>query len=176
MQIRTLIMQKGNNRGYAILFASFLAALLLAIGIAIFSITIREIKLSTSSRDSQLAFYAADTGLECTLYWDVNGINVFATSTDTPAPVSPLDCFGQDITDSVVFPGGSEWTVVTTADTATTDFTINVGTEGQCAIVTVVKSIKGPGLPSITQIESRGRNTCQSGNLRTVERAIRIAY
>lgn len=52
-------------------YAVLTASLLLAIGIAIFNITYKEFILSSGARESANAFYAADTGLECALFWDL---------------------------------------------------------------------------------------------------------
>ena len=68
-----------NKRGFTLLFASLISALLLAISLAIFSISNKELVLSTTARDSQYAFYAADAGLECALYWDLQ-YNAFSIS------------------------------------------------------------------------------------------------
>ena len=39
--------------------------------ISIYNITLKELILSSYGRNSQFAFYAADTGLECALYWNI---------------------------------------------------------------------------------------------------------
>ncbi|HXK40184.1 MAG TPA: LamG domain-containing protein [Candidatus Paceibacterota bacterium] len=59
------------RRGFTLFYAVLTASLLLAIGIAIFNITYKELILSSGARESSNAFYAADTGLECALYWDL---------------------------------------------------------------------------------------------------------
>lgn len=43
---------------------------LLFVSFAVVNITIKSTIFASSGRDSQLAFYAADAGLECALYWD----------------------------------------------------------------------------------------------------------
>lgn len=60
-----------NKRGFALLFAVMTASVLLTIGLSIFNISLKELLLSTASRDSQIAFYAADSARECALYWDI---------------------------------------------------------------------------------------------------------
>jgi hypothetical protein len=56
--------------GFALLFSVLVSSLLLTIGLSIFSIALKELALSTASRQSIYAFYAADSGRECALYWD----------------------------------------------------------------------------------------------------------
>jgi hypothetical protein len=65
------IFRKKNKRGFALLFSVLLSSLLLTIGLSIFSITLKELAISTASRQSVHAFYAADSGRECALYWDI---------------------------------------------------------------------------------------------------------
>ena len=45
--------------------------MLLLIGVSIFNVSLRELAISQSAKDSQLAFYAADSARECALYWDI---------------------------------------------------------------------------------------------------------
>jgi len=61
---------KSKNKGFALLFSVLLSSLLLTIGLSIFSIALKELAISTAARQSVHAFYAADSGRECVLYWD----------------------------------------------------------------------------------------------------------
>ena len=126
--------------------------LLVAAGIV--SLALKQALISASGRESQLAFYAADTGLECALYWDVqnpSGNSAFFTSTG-----SQINCNNQMMT-----VGGS----------AQSTFTLNLSPDPYCVIVTVTKNPDNS-----TLIESRGYNTCDVSNPRRVERAIRAIY
>ncbi len=59
---------KKNERGFVILIAIMVSLILLSIGAFIASIAIREIMLSSSAKQSQAAFFAADSVLECALF------------------------------------------------------------------------------------------------------------
>lgn len=59
-----------STTGFAMLFAVLTASLLLTIGISIFNISFKELSISTNARESQIAFFAADSARECALYWD----------------------------------------------------------------------------------------------------------
>lgn len=65
-----------RQRGFTLFYAVLVASLMLAIGLAIFNITFKEFVLSSGARDSAGAFYAADTGLECALYWDLKHLAI----------------------------------------------------------------------------------------------------
>lgn len=144
-----------RRAGFAMLYAVLVASLLLSIGLAIFNLTIKELLLSSLGRDSQFAFYAADTGAECALYWDFEE-DAFASST-----TSTINCAGIDIPNM----GGGGYGVPSV-------FTIDFSPEPYCTTVSVTKFKN----PSQTKIESRGYNTCDVSNPRRVERAIRVTY
>ena len=78
------------KKGFSVLFASLTGSLALAIGLAILSITIKQITLASAGRESQLAFYSADTGIECALFLDSGGGNVSADGN----PICPQGIFG----------------------------------------------------------------------------------
>jgi len=147
--------KKQKNKGFTLLISVLVSGVLLAIALAIFNITIKEILLSSSGRDSQFAFYAADSGTECALYWDLQN-NSFSTST-----ASSITCNGTAIP-SV---GGVGYNTPTI-------FQFEV--DGFCSIVSVTKSETHPR----TEIRSRGYNTtCDNSlNPRRIERALRVTY
>lgn len=165
-----------ENKGFALLFAVLISSVLLSIGLSIFNLTLKELILSSSGRESQFAFYAADTGAECALYWDAKGSSIFATSSNsrTPVPANP-DCVGQVITiDNFI---GAR-----TPTSATTRFNVvipNIDYLGNsspyCAIVTVAKTNVGGIIE--TDIDSRGYNTdCASTDPNRVERGLQVHY
>src|ERR1035437_11163940 len=81
-----------KNKGFVILFAVTLSALLLSIALGVANVAFREAKFNTSAKDTNNAFFAADTGAECALYYDKSTMSVFATQT-SPPPSSPPPSF-----------------------------------------------------------------------------------
>lgn len=149
---------KNKKTGFAILYSVLIASILLSIGLAIFNLTIKELLLSSLGRDSQFAFYAADTGAECAFYWDFHG-DAFSTST----PAESINCGDEDRVITSVSLGGGVYERV---------FQMDFSPEPYCIIVSVTKY----DVPVKTVVESRGYNTCDSANPRRVERAIRATY
>ena len=147
-----------KHNGFALLYAVLISSILLAIGLAIFNLTIKELLLSSLGRDSQFAFYAADTGAECALYWDFDEVDAFATS----SPAASVNCGNKNV--PVTATGGDGVYERT--------FDIDFSPEPYCAVVSVTKYES----PLKTIIESRGYNTCDTANPRRVERAIRVTY
>jgi Tfp pilus assembly protein PilX len=61
---------KKDERGFTLFIAVITAAIMLALGLSVLNITLKEFILSNVIRDSEKAFYAADAAMECALYWD----------------------------------------------------------------------------------------------------------
>lgn len=149
-----------SNRGFTLLYSVLVASLLLSIGLAILNISIKEVMLSGSARDSQLAFYAADAGLECALYWDHSSLNKFKTQGNE----KDIFCRGQG-----PFPVGGQGLGNPTG------FTFDFKPDAEsCVIVTVVKNNISGILRTV--ITSRGFNTCDADNPRRVERTLEARF
>ncbi len=172
-----LMPRKTRMAGFAFLYAALVASIVMTIGLGLLGLTLKQEILSSTGRESIFAFYSADAGAECALYWDMqasgNPPSIFATSsTDilVPAPGSGAFCVGQDIT--------SVWNITTSPSAATTTFALNLS-GGRCVALTVAKFHNGLK----TTIESRGYNDgavagtlCTSSNPKRTERAIRVIY
>jgi hypothetical protein len=152
------------KKGFTLLLASLVASLLLGIGLGIFSISFKEISLTSSNKESVDAFYSADTGIECALMYDFK-TEVFATSLPySSPPAGTVMCDGQDI--------ASSWTITGNPNSAITTFNLtDSGTGTHC--VTVVVNNKSD---DTTEIDSRGYNTCDTSNPKRVERGIKVKY
>jgi len=165
------------TKGFTLFFALLISSLALAIGLAIYDITVRELQLSEAATQSQYAIYAADTGAECALYWENKYVgnggtsSAFATSSaDTQYAVSGVICSGQDIAAAAVAAG--TWPQTSDANDATTTFSIaGATTAAPCSVVYVYKS----GNPSVTTVISHGYNTCTTGPLQ-LERVFQVTY
>lgn len=151
---------KIKNQGFVILFAVTLSAIILSIALGVANIAFKEIKFSTSGRDTDDAFFAADTGAECALYYDKSTQNKFPVG--GPAPAN-IDCANTSIS--------------VTYDTATGiyNFTIiNLGNSGDgCAKVTVKKTALSTKI--ISNGNNNGGGSCIKA-LNTVERQIELNY
>jgi len=167
--------------GFTLLISVLVVGIILAIGLSILTITLKEYLLSGIARESVIALNAADAGIECALYWDHHPTdgNRFDLTPSGPS----ITCMGQ--TKSTI-PGPSG---------AAQNFQFNwpEGTIPVCADVTVTKyfsttlNVPMDGSPSCspgpnccpmgiecTVVTSRGYNkACSQLNTpRTVERAL----
>lgn len=155
-----------RSRGFTLLLAALVSSITLAIGVSIFEITQKQVILSSLSKDSQYAFYTADTGAECALYWDVKH-DAFATT--TPPAITPLTCASANGDPNIDVTHGSlnSYPITFTLE----DFTIGA----YCARVTVTKNASNPK----TVIHSDGYSTdCGSiaTNPRALQRSVEIRY
>lgn len=100
-----------KNKGFVILFAMLISTIILLIAAGIFNVVQKEVVLSSYARESQRAFYSADSALECALYTDVHGIG--STNPYTPFRIVPapelndqnFDCGNNVVTSS--YTGGA---------------------------------------------------------------------
>jgi len=163
--------------GFAVLFSVMLASFLITLGISIFSISLKEVMITTSVRDSQVAYYVADSARECALYWDVKQGAFPACFEDdctnvadypTPVEVQNITCNGTSTSLTFTKTGS---TGSTYSASLKNFFAMSSADESQP--VSDIKIIKEwiPDTKSIkTTIETRGHNTGIIG--RRVERGI----
>jgi len=59
-----------KQRGVALLFSVMLSSVLLTIVLGVLSIVLKELSFSTSAKDTNKAFFAADSALECALFYN----------------------------------------------------------------------------------------------------------
>ncbi len=148
-----------QQKGFVILFAILISVIILLLGMGIFSVATKESILSSSAREAQYAFAAADTGSECSLYAEANSLfNSLVQSDQT------FSC-----ADGTV---DLEW------DAQPGFFSADIFITGTttCAHITVTTN------GTSRTIKSQGYNLCntsgqpQLGNPRLVERDLEITY
>ena len=155
--------------------------ILLFISFAVVNITIKSTLFDSSGRDSKFAFYAADAGLECALYWD-SKFDAFSTSSHPLLLDNTVYCGGSGIMTNQALYGTSTLGRIGLGGDAnpTSRFSFIVdyrlGVSSPCSVVTVYKYYTGSPLVLKTYIKSRGYNTCEMTNPRRVERGIEVTY
>ena len=159
--------KKFHKKGIALLFSIMLSAIFLSIALGVLSITSKELSFSLSVKDSNDAFYAADSGIECALYNDIKLDNF------TPDQYTDTSCFGVPIMSDY------------DANSATYNFNIlGLGsTKRSCAKIFISKITNNSTDPATveTHIISKGYNTggdndCNQTNLKSIERVIEVNY
>lgn len=159
-----------GQRGFTLLLAAIISSIVLALGAAVFSIAKKQLSLSSVGRDSQFAFYAADTAAECALYWDVRSDlhpYTFATSSASSHAAS-LVCDSQTSTLTVT---------ASSPTSATTAF--QYAPNGYCAQVYVTKTTSGTPSTVTTIVHSDGFSTgCSNitSNPEALQRSVELHY
>jgi len=148
-----------EQKGFALFLSVVITGTLLVIATGMVALAYKQSVITSSARDSQHAFYAADSALECALYWDVK--NPTGTSAFDPSTGTTINCF-RDANNS-----SNQWVV---GGSSASSFTMTFLPDPYCATVSVTKS------GTNTTINSKGYNTCDSSNPRRVERAVRAEY
>lgn len=142
---------KTRQNGAVLLIAILIASITLSVGFGVYNRTYKELLFASFWKQAQLAFSAADSGLECALYWD--------TRVPQP-PTGQVSCFGLRPV------GNPSWNP---SSNTTQTFTIATPI---CVTVEITKNVVAP----LTTIRTRGYNTCDITDPRRVERGLRIDY
>ena len=143
-----MIKKLQKNKGFVLLFAVTLAAILLSIALGVSNIALREIKFGTSAKDTNEAFFAADTGVEKVLFLDKDPEYY-------PAP--RIDLEEISLSYDEIVPG--------------------LGSAGKsCAIVNITKDAVGTTIISKGYNLGGDDPSCSSTNSDRIERELKTTY
>lgn len=95
--IKKSIKQPINQSGFALLITILVLSVVVAVTLAIVELSIKQLKLSTDSTDSEIAFHAANAGLECARYTRRKESDAFESGTNVT-----FNCFGTTVTAATV--------------------------------------------------------------------------
>lgn len=185
--MNTLQYRYGTRQsGFTLLLAALVASIALTLGSALFSFATKQIALSSINKNSQFAFFNADSAAECALYWDNKGSEslpypFFSQATPSTNPPNEITCEGQAVP---VFYADTSGGSPLQSSTFTFKYSPNntpPQSQGSCAevIVTKTKVLRDDGVSEDTSIQARGWSTsCATLNTsKTVlERAAQISY
>lgn len=197
-----MIIQK---KGFVLAFSLLISSIVLVLAFGIFNILLKQIILTGSAKDSQIAFYAADAGTECALYWDthtsrtLSDVGFFDTEgnyrylyrgvfalpanhpdrqmSESPYPaVGPLSSFLDSENNFVC--GLTIPNSPGFSDNGTDSVVTNfrMNLSSDGKMCALVTVEKHFNEQYDTIIHSRGYNDCNETNTRRVERAIEVKY
>ncbi|MEX0672823.1 MAG: hypothetical protein WDZ82_02595 [Candidatus Paceibacterota bacterium] len=171
-----------QDSGVSLLVAIIVVAVVMFISAAVSGMSFNQLQLTSIGENSQYAFYAADSGIECALYWDLlhdafpspdevgdgstGDIECNDNSSDSSWGVKEMS-----VDENVACDGG-------TCDITTFKIVGLLSEPEACAQqVTVTETQMSDGRIR-TDVESLGRNDCSNDADpdRTVERAVRVTY
>jgi hypothetical protein len=177
---------QARQRGFTLFIAIVLATVALTVTLALTSLAYKSLLLSSSARESQYAFYNADTALECALYYDSGQGNPLGSSFPFVTPAAgtvTVNCSNGGVPVSVRF-------VLSNPDIHTTEYQTDIALPDDwfpengngCGRITVYKTdgtvfpigrIYGDGVSNATCGASGGALIT---NARSVERGIKSIF
>ena len=84
-----------TNRGFTLLLTIIVIGVVLAVTLASLNLAIKQVQLSADTRDSEVAFQAANAGLECVRHWRRAERGAFESGEEVE-----ISCFGDSYTSS----------------------------------------------------------------------------
>lgn len=148
------------NRGIALLFTLLIIGVAISISIGVFNIILGELKISEGARESMRALFAADSGVECILYWDLKE-SAFVFDKE-----KAITCMGS----SPPFSRSSQIINDKAATVYQSSAPFILSNEA-CVSLTVIKFSDGS-----SRIAALGENICNPAALRVVQRGIEVNY
>lgn len=159
-----------KKRGIALFYVVLVAGVVVIASFAVSRIALKETIFSNLGKQSQQAFYAANSGLECAMYWDLKHAKFSEAFPDFGViSTENMECARNDLEDIK-----NDQKIDQSGNTHQYEFTIsNLNGSDLCADIVVEKTYNNPDID--TKIEVRGRTSCSSAG-RAVERAILTNY
>jgi len=151
--------KKFSQKGFVLFMTVLIISIILVLSLSVAEIILKEMKFSTLAKESFKAFYAADSGVKCAVYWDLveNSFN----PTSPTYPDYDLECANN----------GAGINISGSMDTDDkTNFSFNL-TNGSCVEVFIDK---GGGN---TVINALGYNiSCTASSANKIQRGVRFTY
>lgn len=153
---------KKNEKGYAILFTVIIVSAISVITAGISNAIYKQLVLSSLAKDSQTAFYQADTASDCALLFDMEVKDTLPGFENMLSFDWPCGGFTMDVN-----PGTTSYTIMPKPEDSTAN--------KPCYRIETSTNWADPENPETT-ILANGYNICNKDNIRTVERQIKIVY
>lgn len=157
------------------MIAVVLSAVAAAVTITLTELAYKNLLLSSAAKESQYAFYAADSALECALYWD-NGASGHKKFSFNASPASPsgVACptdSGSAIAFTASYDSGNNRTIYQSSGW----FPVN---NGQCATLSIYKLGAPDAQENTTYMYANGVDVpcTELSNPRAIERGLKASY
>jgi len=165
-----------KNNGYAILVTIVVVSIILIIATGLSRSVYKQLLLSSSAKDSQIAFYQADTASECALYFDrIESVSDDSSVDEEGNPI--INTVNENLVNGYIFNCGDQDLIFSGFDN-NGSYSLEPENENlieKCFRIKVTKVTNDDGSLS-TKITANGYNICDKSNTRTVERTIEVNY
>jgi hypothetical protein len=148
-----------TNKGYALLFTMVIVSVIMVIATGISRSISKQLILSATAQESQIAFYEADTAAECALYASQKNGGLLLL-VNPPGP-GTIDCGPNTLDVTETAPGSRIYNIDP-----------RLGVTGPCFSIEIDES----STPAVAQ--TYGYNICNAkpNDNRVVERGIEVRY
>jgi Tfp pilus assembly protein PilV len=156
-------------RGITLLISVVLTSVVLTVALALLDITYKQVLLASSAKQSQTAFYLADSAMECALYWDqqVDAFDYTATSYLT----NGITCSDSGGNVQTIIPNNAPNSSTVAGSTRTTVINIPCQSGGTQGTVTITKTNT-----NTTTLYANGYSACSATDPRRIERGVKVSY
>jgi Tfp pilus assembly protein PilE len=145
-----------KEKGFALIFTIMIVSVVSIVSAGIINSSYKQLILSSLAKDSQVAFYMADTASDCALYADL--VEIYNGTFNITG--STWNCAGYSLRVINLGVGGYNLLSPTSA-----------ASSGEpCFDIYITKNAGN------TEISARGYNTCNKSSPRVVEREIEVNY
>jgi Tfp pilus assembly protein PilX len=96
-----MVDKQKQQSGFALLVSIIVVTAVLSIGMAILDLSVKQVRLAATTKDSEIAFHAANAGMECARFWRRDQNTEMTEGSDTAA----IECFSataEDVNDNSV--------------------------------------------------------------------------
>lgn len=149
-----------RQQGFAMLFTVLIVSIILSLAIGISNVTYKQNLLSSIAKDSQVAFSAADDGIECGMAYDLSATYFPRGFGPASIPTKSLSC------------GATNFTM-DEANSSTSFIVFKQTVSDQTKPCKSIVFNKTDAV--INKVQSRGYSMCQN-TPRQVERALEVRY
>jgi len=155
-----------HKRGITLLLTIIISFIVIALGLSISQITVRELDISATVRESMKATYAADSGIECAAYWALQGDVYFPESGTS----EDIECGGNTVNVSSLGAGSHSFSFDTNGSKASAIVTRSTDIDGNELITlssTGLSSVSGARIvEAFREYEIRQSNQGSGGGLK----------
>jgi Tfp pilus assembly protein PilE len=146
-------------RGFTLILALIFTSVVLTVGLALADVAYKQVLLASAARQSEYAFYAADSALECALYQDQK-LDMFNYGTTTFS--GSFICQNLTVNYSTSPP---------ISNSRITIFNIPCASGGSQASLSIQKNSNGTAI-----LDASGFNNCNAADPNRVERGVKASY
>lgn len=150
---------QNTQAGIALLMTIIVLGVVLSVTLAIVELSLQHLALSVDTRDSEIAFHAANSGLECARYTRRNASSSFEQGATTVS----LNCFGTTTPSFVKIANGIS---TSTSQTATGFIyrykaSITSGNNDRCSVIDMITMVVSSTSPKDLVIKAASRGSLE---------------